>query len=188
MDIYLRLLEEAVRRIRCGPDDRRAVPEPDVALPGSAYIPDDYVSDAGQKLHLYRRLSKLENRSDIAELRDEIRDRFGPLPHEVERLVDARLLRLLGQRLGIERIFVKGSEGRLSFRADAHPRLSALEAPLTDRQIGVEVRRMAPLSLALTQVGPEPLTRTLIRALDAMVGGPEPDPGDGADRWQVAFA
>ncbi len=176
MDIYLRLLEEAVRRIRCGPDDRRAVPEPDVALPGSAYIPDDYVSDAGQKLHLYRRLSKLENRSDIAELRDEIRDRFGPLPHEVERLVDARLLRLLGQRLGIERIFVKGSEGRLSFRTDANPRLNALEAPLKNRQIEVGVRRMAPLSLSLTQVGAEPLTLTLIRALDAMAAGPEPGP------------
>ena len=188
MDTYLRLLEDAVRRIRRGPDDRRAFPEPDVSLPGSAYIPDDYVSDANQKLHLYRRLSKLENRSEIADLTGEISDRFGPLPAEVERLVDARLLRLLGQRLGIERIFCKGTEGRLSFRADAHPRLSALEAPLTDRQIGVEVRRMAPLSLALTQVGPEPLTRTLIRALDAMVGGPEPDPGDGADRWQVAFA
>ena len=173
MDTYLRLLEEAVRRFRRGPDDRRAFPEPDVSLPGSAYIPDEYVSDAGQKLHLYRRLSKLESRSEIVELSDEIRDRFGPLPEEVERLVDARHLRLLGQRLGIERIFCKGTEGRLSFRADANPRLSALEAPLTDRQIGVAVKRMAPLSLSLTQVGPEPLTRTLIRALDAMVAGPE---------------
>ena len=68
----------------------------------------------------------------------------------------------------------KGSEGRLSFRTDANPRLNALEAPLKNRQIEVGVRRMAPLSLSLTQVGAEPLTLTLIRALDAMAAGPEP--------------
>jgi len=174
MDTYLRLLEDAVRRIRRGPGEARPFPEPDVLIPGSAYIPDDYVPDAGQKLHLYRRLSKLEDRSEIAKLREEIRDRFGPLPEEVERLVDARLLRLLGQRLGLERIFVRGGEGRLTFRSDANPRMATLEGPLRDRQVAVGVRRMAPLSLSLTRVGPEALARTLIRALDAMAVAPRP--------------
>ena len=174
MDTYLRLLEDAVRRIRRGPGEAPAFPQPDVLIPGSAYIPDDYVPDAGQKLHLYRRLSKLEDRSEIAELREEIRDRFGPLPEEVERLVDARLLRLLGQRLGIERIFVRGDAGRLTFRSDANPKMAALERPLRDRQVAVGVRRMAPLSLSLTRVGPEALARTLIRALDAMAAAPRP--------------
>ena len=49
--------------------------------------------------------------------------------------------------------------------------MTALEAPLRDRQLRVEVRRMVPLSLALEQAGPEPVTRTLIRALDAVAGG-----------------
>lgn len=174
MDTYLRLLEEAVRRIRRGPGAERAFPEPDILLPGSAYIPDDYVSDAGQKLHLYRRLSKLEDRSEIAGLREEIRDRFGPLPEEVERLIDAKLLRLLGQRLGIERIFVRGGEGRLTFRSDANPRMATLEVPFRDRQVAVGVRRIAPLSLSLTRVGPEALARTLTRALDAIAAAPQP--------------
>ena len=174
MDTYLRLLEDAVRRIRRGPGEAPAFPEPDVSIPGSAYIPDDYVPDAGQKLHLYRRLSKLEDRSEIGELRAEVRDRFGPLPEEVERLVDARLLRLLGQRLGIERILVHGDDGRLTFRSDANPSMTAFERPLRDRQVAVGVRRMAPLSLSLTRVGPEALARTLIRALDAMATAPRP--------------
>ena len=169
MDTYLRLLEDAVRRARLGAGAKPEFAEPDVSLPGSAYIPDDYVSNSGQKLHLYRRLSKIEDRSEVSLLREEMADRFGPIPEEVERLLDAHLLRLLGKRLGIERIFVKGREGRVTFRADANPRLTALEAPFKDRQVEVKVRRMAPLSLGLHQIGAEPLTRTLVRALDAVV-------------------
>ena len=168
MDTYLRLLDDAVRRVRTGLSGDREFPEPEVSLSGSAFIPDEYVSDSGQKLHLYRRLSRLEDRSDVDRLREEVRDRFGPVPDEVERLLDARLLRLLGKPLGVERIFVNGGEGRITFRAAASPRLATLETPLRDRQVEVKVRRMVPLSLSLRQAGPEPLTRTLARALNAI--------------------
>ncbi|MEX0935934.1 MAG: transcription-repair coupling factor, partial [Gemmatimonadota bacterium] len=169
MDTYLRLLEEAVRRLRRGSGSETDFPEPDVSLPGAAYIPDDYVSDSGQKLHLYRRLSKLVDRSEVDHLRDEFEDRYGPRPEEVERLLDAHLLRLLGRELGLERIYVKDREGRLTFRAAANPRMTAMEGPFRDRQVNVTVRRMVPLSLTLRQAGTEPLTRTLIRALDVLV-------------------
>lgn len=169
MDTYLRLLEDAVRRMRRGEGEREAFPEPEVSLPGSAYLPDGYVSDSGQKLHLYRRLSKLEDRAEVDRLREEMVDRYGPLPPETERLLDAHVLRLLGQELGIERVFVRDREGRITFRASANPRMSALEPPFRDRQVEVEVRRMVPLSLGLRQIGPEPLTQTLIRALEKLL-------------------
>jgi len=168
MDTYLRMLEDAVRRLRRSTGGGEEFPESEVSLPGSAYIPDGYVSDSGQKLHLYRRLSKVEERAEVEKLREEIGDRYGPIPEEVERLLDAHVLRLLGRRLGIERIFVKEREARMTFRAAANPKMTALEAPFRDRQVQVEVRRMLPLSLALRQAGTEPLTRTLIRALDAL--------------------
>jgi transcription-repair coupling factor (superfamily II helicase) len=173
MDTYLRLLEDAVRRVRAGVDGVREFPEPEVSLAGSAFLPDAYVSDSSQKLHLYRRLSKLEERSAVDLLREELVDRYGPPPEEVERLLDAHVLRLQGKELGIERILVRGREGRLTFRPSAAPRMSVLEAPFRDRQIEVEVKRMVPLSLGLRQGGVEPLTRTLIRALDAWLGALE---------------
>ncbi len=167
MDTYLRLLEDAVRRLHLGREHQgERFPEPEVSLPGSAYLPDGYVSDSSQKLHLYRRLSKFEDRAEAENLREELVDRYGPLPDEVERLVDARLLRLLGAELGIERIFIRGREGRISFRAAATPRMALLEGPFRSRQVEVSVRRMVPLSLGLRQAGTEPLTRTLIRALE----------------------
>ena len=101
-------------------------------------------------------------------------DRFGAIPDEVVRLLDAATLRLLGKGLGIERILVRGRTARVNFRAGVVPRLQALQGPLADRQVSVEVRRMAPLSLALTRQGAEPLTKTLIQALSALGQQPEP--------------
>jgi transcription-repair coupling factor (superfamily II helicase) len=169
MDTYLRLLEDAVKRLRRGPKEKAVYPEPEVSLPGSAYLPDEYVSDSGQKVHLYRRLSKLEDRAEADRLREEMVDRFGPLPEEVDRLLDAHLLRILGRELGLERIYAKGREGRITFRASADPRMGALESLFRDRQVRVEVKRMIPLSLSLHHAGTEALTKTLIRALEAMV-------------------
>jgi transcription-repair coupling factor (superfamily II helicase) len=173
MDTYLRMLEDAVRRMKRGSEGVADFPEPDVSLPGSAYLPDRYVSDSGQKLHLYRRLSKLEEHADVERFREEMQDRYGPLPDEAERLLDAHVLRLLGRELGIERIFVKDRKGRITFRAAANPRMAALEGPFRDRQVRIEVRRMLPLALSLEQAGTEPLTRTLIRALSALAVAPE---------------
>ncbi len=170
MDTYLRMIEDAVRRLRRGAGEREAFPEPDVSLAGSAFIPDEYVSDPGQKLHLYRRLSRMEDAEEGERLREEMADRYGPLPEEVERLVDAHLLRILGRDLGLERIFVRGREGRITFRAAANPRLTQLEGPFRDRQVEVGVRRMTPLSLSLVRMGAEPLTKTLIRALELLSG------------------
>lgn len=169
IDAYLRLLESTVQRLQEEESGGQDHAEPEISLAGSAYLPESYVPDPGQKLHLYRRLSKIRRSPEVEEMRSELVDRFGEMPPEVERLLDAATLRLLGKRLGIERILVRGRTARLNFRAAVVPRLQALQRPLSDRQVTVEVRRMSPLSLALTQQGVEPLTTTLIQALSVLV-------------------
>ena len=95
-------------------------------------------------------------------------DRFGAPPVHVEHLLDGATLRILGRRLGVERILVREREARLNFRAAVVPRLSVLERPLQDRSVSVEVRRMTPLSLVLHQAGPDSLVSTLILALNTL--------------------
>jgi transcription-repair coupling factor (superfamily II helicase) len=168
IDAYLRLLESTVERLRKEEAGQEEHPEPEISLAGSAFLPEGYVSDSGQKLHLYRRLSKIRRRSEVDELREELTDRFGELPAEVSRLLDATVLRLLGKGLGVDRILVRDRTARVNFRPGVVPRLQMLQGPLRDRQVEVEVRRVAPLSLALTQVGTEPLTTTLIEALTVL--------------------
>ncbi len=168
LDTYIRLLEDTIRKLKEGRAGIESFPEPEISLAGSAYLPDTYVSDSSQKLHLYRRLSKIEDRTEILHLAEELEDRYGPLPEEAERLLEAHQLRIVGKALGVERVFVRKREGRITFRPGAIPRISALDRPFRDRQVEVTIRRMEPLSLGLQQAGPEPLTATLIRALSAL--------------------
>jgi len=167
LDTYLRLLEKTVERLRKG-ESAEEHPDPDVSLAGPAFLPEGYVSDSGQKLHLYRRLSRVRQRAEIDGLRSELADRFGPLPREVSRLLDATTLRMLGRSVGVERILVKDRTARVSFRPGVVPRMSVLDRPLRERQVEMEVRRMEPLSIVLHQVGVEPLPETLVMALDAL--------------------
>ena len=170
LDTYLRLLEQTVKRMK-DTNEEKEYPEPEISLAGGAYLPDTYVSDSGQKLHLYRRLSKLRHRTEVESLREELADRFGEPPPEVERLLEGAALRILGRALGIERILIRDRDARVNFRPRVEPRLTVLERPLRDHQVEVEIRRLAPLSLALHRIGAAPLGTTIISALATLLAG-----------------
>jgi hypothetical protein len=64
----------------------------------------------------------------------------------------------------VERITLKGREGRVTFLPGVIPPLSHLDKPFQDRQVDVEVKRLDPLSLVLVQAGARPLVDTLKEA------------------------
>jgi transcription-repair coupling factor (superfamily II helicase) len=163
LDTYLRLLKKTVERLQKGPTDV-VHPEPDISLSASAFLPDTYISDSGQKLHLYRRLSKMQSPAEVEELRRELADRFGPVPSETEALLHGATLRLLARGLGVERVLLNGREGRVSFLPGVVPALTHLDKPFQDRQVEVEVKRLDPLSLVLRQAGAHPLASVLEEA------------------------
>jgi transcription-repair coupling factor (superfamily II helicase) len=168
LDTYTRLLEDTIRRLR---DDTSAEKHPptEVSVEGSAFLPDSYVADGSQKLHLYRRLSRVEDIAEVNALGEEIRDRYGPPPEEVDRMLAAAALRLLGTRLGIERITLQRHAARVTFRTGVFARLVALQAAFKDRQVEIEVKRTAPLSFILRLKGETSITETLCTALEALI-------------------
>jgi len=163
-DLYLRMLEETVQRIQRG-DAAPPPPPADITLDLPSYLPDDYIAAPEVKLDLYRRLGAATSVEQVDLIREEIRDRFGPIPAPAEVYLAAARLRLLGAPLGVEGILVHGSEARITFRADAVPRLKPLAAAFRDVQFQVDVRRVQPLSLKLTRLGGATLLDGLIRAL-----------------------
>lgn len=167
LDAYMRLLRKTVERIEKG-EEVTEWPEPDVSLDGPAYLPDGYISDSSQKLHLYRRLSKADTRTEVEALRLELADRFGPLPIEADRMLDAAIVRILGRTLGVERILVRKRSARLSFREGVVPKMTVLEGPLRQRQAFMEVLRVHPLSVQLGQDGVDPILETVLVALSAL--------------------
>ncbi len=163
-DLYMRWLEETVRSLRGQGTVEQPAP-PDVVLDRPAHLPDRFIPDDDAKLDLYRRLARAASSGDIDGLRDELRERFGPLPPEAEMLLDMARLRVLGAALGLQHVLVRGDEARLTFRAGTAPRLTGLTTALDDVQLAAEVRRTVPLSLRLTRLGGEPLVPALVRAL-----------------------
>jgi transcription-repair coupling factor (superfamily II helicase) len=170
-DLYLRLLDETVTRMRRGDDAPPPAPT-EVTLDVPSYLPDEYIASPEVKLDLYRRLGASNAVSQVDALRDEVRDRFGPLPPQADAYLAVARLRLLGAPLGAEGILVHGNEARISFRADAVPRLKPLAAAFRDVQFQVDVRRVQPLSLKLTRLGGATLLDGLVRALRTI----SPDP------------
>jgi len=175
-DTYLRWLQETVDALKSGKEDEgagRGVP-PEVILDLPAHLSDAYVPDEAVKLELYRRLARAEAPSEIQAVREELRDRFGPLPDDAQRLLLVSDLRALGARVGLEMVLVKGDEARLTFARDASPRLAGLTAALDVVQFEAEVRRAAPLSLRLRRLGGEPIGSGLVRALTAVLADAYP--------------
>jgi transcription-repair coupling factor (superfamily II helicase) len=103
-DLYTRLLAEAVEERRAAHEGRepvRASPGAVVDLPVDAHLPDEYVPDEAQKLELYRRLARARTPGDVAAFRQEVIDRFGPLPPPVMRLAEVAELRIAAEEAGI---------------------------------------------------------------------------------------
>jgi transcription-repair coupling factor (superfamily II helicase) len=73
-------------------------------LPLKAYIPEEYVADVETRLSLYQNLAKLDRVEQIEALAEEFGDRFGSLPAEVQNLLYAIKIKLLGTKAGIESI------------------------------------------------------------------------------------
>jgi transcription-repair coupling factor (superfamily II helicase) len=163
-DLYMRWLEETVRALRGQGGPERPAP-PDVVLDRPAHLTDGYVPDDDVKLDFYRRLARVETTGEIDGLRDELRERFGPLPAEAETLLDMTRLRVMGASLGLQHVLARGDEARLTFRQGTQPRLAGLTSALDDVQLAAEVRRTVPLSLRLIRLGGEAIVPALVRAL-----------------------
>lgn len=103
-ELYQSMLEEAVAAMKGGELEADDKWSPEIQLGTSIMIPETYVADLQLRLGLYRRLSGLEKRSDIDAFAAELVDRFGPLPSEVEHLLDVMEIKGLCRTAGIAKV------------------------------------------------------------------------------------
>jgi transcription-repair coupling factor (superfamily II helicase) len=180
-DLFLRWLNETVQAMK-GDSRDEELPAPEVIFDSPAYLPDSYVPDDDAKLDFYRRLARASAVGDIQRLREELKDRFGPLPEHANRILVVSELRALGARLGLETIIVRGDAARLRFRAGAAPRLMRLSAATDEVQFAADVRRTVPLSLKLIRLGGVPIDTGLVRVLSIALGDEEAHSGSANTR------
>ncbi|HEX9024677.1 MAG TPA: transcription-repair coupling factor [Geobacteraceae bacterium] len=91
-ELYTELLEEAVSRLKG--EERVERVEPEIKLRIPAFIPEDYVPDPNQRLVIYKKLTQATAVEEIAEIREELADRFGKLPVAASYLLEVMRLRI----------------------------------------------------------------------------------------------
>src|SRR3546814_10177092 len=82
-------------------------------------IPDSYVADLNLRLGLYRRLSTLVDRGEIDAFAAELVDRFGPLPPEVDNLLQIMAIKRLCREAGVERLDAGPKGATVAFHNNA---------------------------------------------------------------------
>ena len=105
-EMYCAMLEKAVRQFKNLPPPE--VIDVNIDLPGSAYLPPQYVSDPRTKIDLYRRLARITTIEGLTEFASELVDRFGPLPELVESLLERSRLRVWAHQWGIHSLHRDG--------------------------------------------------------------------------------
>lgn len=114
--LYHHMLEEEIARIKSGQmlGEKALEAEwcPQIVTGVPIMIPESYVHDLGVRLGLYKRIGSLEHNDDILDMRQELVDRFGAIPDEVENLLKTVEIKQLCKKANIERIDA-GSKGFL---------------------------------------------------------------------------
>ena len=110
-EYYMQLLDQAVRELKGEPVEEE---NPEIHLKVDIRVPEAYLPQVNLRLNLYKRLASIEDLAEIDRIREEVRDRFGPLPDPIENLLRYGALKHLAKRLRIRSI--DRSEHRVVFR------------------------------------------------------------------------
>jgi len=124
-DMFLQLMEEAVAEMKGEPIVQPLDPEINIQL--SAFLSESYIPDIDQRMLLYRRLARMSELQEIADIRMELTDRFGPLPDEATHLLFKIMLKVLARHAGVSRLDLKDLKLVLVFSA-AHMKNAAAMA------------------------------------------------------------
>jgi transcription-repair coupling factor (superfamily II helicase) len=139
IELYQQLLEEAVANARAGgaPAGEPAAEAwtPQIAIGTPVLIPERYVADLNVRLGLYRRIATLVDRTEIDAFAAELIDRFGPLPEEVENLLQIVAIKRLCKDAGVDKVEAGPKGAVVSFHQDRFANLEGLVG-FVQRQAG----------------------------------------------------
>ncbi|SFD73137.1 transcription-repair coupling factor [Lentibacillus persicus] len=110
-DMYSQMLKDAIEARKSGKKlDEVETFEPELSLTTDAYIPDSYIDDEKQKIDIYKQFQAIASEEDILELKDELIDRFGDYPEEVENLFAVSSLKRHAKQQRVESISEKSGK------------------------------------------------------------------------------
>jgi len=105
-DLYLELLQNTVAEMKqkSARQEITELIEPEINLHISAYIPERYIADTGQRYIAYRKIGDLQTEEELLDLQDEFKDRYGELPEETLNLFDIMSLKIKLRKILITKL------------------------------------------------------------------------------------
>lgn len=161
-ELYQRILADALRTLRRQPDDRWD-PEVTVAVPHC--IPSAYIPEEELRIGLHRRIARTREAGELDALREEMEDRFGPLPDPVERLLAIADLRCRCRALGVASLGCGPAGVAVTLRGE---RAAAKAATLAKRSRGFLRVQDDRLSAALEAPDADGRLANAVRVLDCI--------------------
>jgi transcription-repair coupling factor (superfamily II helicase) len=140
-ELYQQMLEEAVMSLKAGISAQVADRwSPQITIGTPVLIPEEYVADLSVRLALYRRLAEIEDEREIESFAAEMVDRFGPLPNEVEHLLQIVAIKALCRRTNVEKIEAGPKGVVLAFRDNIFANPEALISYIQKQGSAVRIR------------------------------------------------
>jgi len=140
-ELYQQMLEEAVMSLKAGITTQVADRwSPSITIGTPVLIPEEYVADLSVRLALYRRLAEIEDERDIESFAAEMVDRFGPLPAEVEHLLQIVAIKAMCRRANVEKLDAGPKGVVLAFRDNIFANPDGLIAYIREQGSGVRMR------------------------------------------------
>ena len=133
-ETYCTLLDEVVKEIQ-GVEVQEDT-DIQIDLNVTSYIPDTYISDPGQKIEIYQSIALCKKEEDIANIIDEIIDRFGNMPDELENLIEIARIKYLSKKLFITKIASRKTAVVFTFE----PRKFNVDVPNLVKKYGINIK------------------------------------------------
>jgi transcription-repair coupling factor (superfamily II helicase) len=147
IELYQQMLEDAVQDIRNrqrGKGQRGEAPDrewtPNINLGLPVLIPEDYVRDLPVRLGLYRRIGGLASEAEMEAMAAELTDRFGPIPEEVENLLQVVSIKRMCREAGVEKLDAGPKGVVLAFRRNQFSNPGGLVSWVATQKGGVKLR------------------------------------------------
>ncbi len=173
-DLYTQLLEEAVQELK-GEQPAPKEVQANIELQVDAFISDQYVSDARQKIDAYKRIIAIRSLPDSEDVADELVDRFGSMPDPVKNLLDIARLKVQCSRLGITSISQMRDRVTVKFIPSAVGRVPYDRLSLLNRKAEFKGRieiprglKVASFVVKLHDLNPRSLLRLLLTLLEQL--------------------
>jgi transcription-repair coupling factor (superfamily II helicase) len=112
-DLYMRLLDEAVRRLENS--DYEAETETFLELEYSGFIPDTYIDSPQEKMEVYKKIASVREKEELERVYAELLDRFGPLPDEAASLLALAEIRIICREISVMSLRERGGIVRVEF-------------------------------------------------------------------------